>query len=355
MADLLPCIYCGERFDPTRGEGDHVLPSRLFGEFEGDGRFRGACTNCNNQFGRYEQVLSQSSQLGFYRRVINPNLGRRANRGGLLQRGAHGNPRPQTTAMMGNRRLLVATDPNDPTNITPVDHLSITATNGEVHHVRLFAGMTVDRLREDIEDLSIGEFKEVAMDCDPAVTDQLVSLIQQMFPDWRFEQRGDTEPGTYRLHSTTRFQFCGAYFQGLAKIAFHYYLVHNQNGFLGCEPEFAEIRSFIQNGGNPDSFFHSSGREFAVPYGPQPNGQVLCPADWCHVMAAMDDGGPVVVYMQLFVGPGAIPPPNFVTLGTPARCEVRARGAYGHVYRYDNHRHDRYAGAVIAADLFRLR
>src|SRR4051812_10061502 len=40
------CIYCSRFFNPLKGQGDHVLASGLFGEFEGDSTFRGICTRC---------------------------------------------------------------------------------------------------------------------------------------------------------------------------------------------------------------------------------------------------------------------------------------------------------------------
>ncbi len=53
------CIYCPKEFDPSRGEGDHILPAAL-GEFRGDVRFRGQCPSCNNVIGRFEQQVVQS-------------------------------------------------------------------------------------------------------------------------------------------------------------------------------------------------------------------------------------------------------------------------------------------------------
>src|SRR5438105_4823171 len=46
------CIYCPKEFDPSRGEGDHILPAAL-GEFQREVRFRGQCPSCNNTIGHF--------------------------------------------------------------------------------------------------------------------------------------------------------------------------------------------------------------------------------------------------------------------------------------------------------------
>lgn len=140
------CIYCGRFFNPTKGQGDHALTLRVFGEFQGDKTFRRACRRCNNAFGRNEQQLSQSGPLGFYRAIVRPNLGKRKRRGSYRQLGALGAPPPKCNMRFEDQSLIVKPSPQDPRDAEPLDQLVILDEGGNEHHIRLFKEMTVESL-----------------------------------------------------------------------------------------------------------------------------------------------------------------------------------------------------------------
>ena len=351
------CLYCPEEFDPKKGEGDHVLAARLFGEFEGDIRFRGVCTGCNNSFGRYEQLIAQSSPIGFYRRVVRPNLGRRSKRGSLVQKGVSGSKPPLFTAEFDGRTVLVHSDPNDPENLIPVDHLALQDVDGATHFIPLFAGMTAERLREQIARSGAKEMKEASFQCEPSQVDQVKSILAEVYPKAAITEEGQTVAGNYSLRARVKFQFSEQFFQGIAKIAFHYYLIHNRRGFSGYEDIFAQIRDFILTGGDPEQFFDNAEHRFAIPFGKtaREGEGVLCPAQWCHLITAIEDAGPIVVRVQLYVGPGAIPPPMHVTLGRlKSRIQLPV-GAFGHHYIYETGRTGRFAGRVTPVEMLRCQ
>jgi hypothetical protein len=138
------------------------------------------------------------------------------------------------------------------------------------------------------------------------------------------------------------------------KIAFHYYLVHNSRAIKGAEPAFDQLRTFIMDGeGEIDSFFRTSGPRFKLPFYRVGEGMV-CPKNWCHVLAAAEDKNSIVAYVQLYIGPGSLPDPHYVTLGTIGSRLVIPRQAFGHAFEVEK-RADKFAGRVVEVSMSRLR
>jgi len=343
------CIYCGTSFDPTRGEGDHVLPCALFGEFEGDVRFRGACVRCNNALGQNEQKLAQASPLGFFRWVVRPNRRRRKD-SGLVQKGAGGCDAPTFTAEYEHGPMLVRPTRDDPSKSTPVDQIVVSEKQGKHYCIPWFPGVGAERVRAEMDRRQIGEFETIRFEADSAHIDELRSVLAEIFPGWKTVQDYQMEPGTHLVHGRATFYFTTWYYQALAKIAFHYYLCHNLRGLRGDEPAFGPIRNFIQHGGEKDQFFQSSGRHVFAPFGQMAGGIITSPT-WIHLFAGHEVDRTIVVYMQLFVGPDHVSRPFYITLGTTnSRLFLPANtGLWGHMYEYDAERTDREAGRVTKA------
>lgn len=342
------CLYCGQCFEPTEGAGDHVLPSGLFGEFEGDSTFRGCCQRCNNHLGRHEQVLSQGSPLGWYRWHVKPNLHRRRKRGSLRPRGSKGASAPVFTMEHRGRTLLVNPSDENPTDVSCVNQLVIRDGEGRDHHVRVFPNMTKERLKSEIDRLSITTRKSIFVDCEQHLTDHVLELLRELHPAIQIVEQQGIGPCNRKVRGKAVFRFDVRYFQALAKIAFHYYLMHGRRGLSGHEELFAPVREFIRDGGDPEVFFHDSGKRFTLPFCKNEAGQVMVPDNWVHVLALNEHKGRIVVLLQFFVGPEAAPPPIYITLGSlrghPAL--PAAVGAKAHLYWIDQGRSDRFAGRV---------
>jgi hypothetical protein len=344
------CIYCGRFFNPRNGQGDHVLSARIFGEFEGDKRFRGQCPACNNAFGCHEQVLAQSSQIGFYRGLAMPNLGKRANRGGLTQKGAHGSPRPKLVMLGADSTVLVRPTADNPLDAHPVDHLILRDATGQEHHVELFAKMHPEQLQDQLRRRGLLSATPIGISSPWETRGDFQRLVTGVFPN--IKRIGDIrmDPGSYQFHGRAEFNFSISYWQALAKIAFHYYLPRNHRGFAGSEEAFRPIRHFIRHGGDPRDFFKRPDIPFIVPFGPDGPGTVHCPKNWCHLVAANDSGTGVFVYLQFFVGPGSVPPPTYVALGNSDSGLDRG-GVWGHLYQQDDDGKGRFAGSVAPVSI----
>jgi hypothetical protein len=172
----------------------------------------------------------------------------------------------------------------------------------------------------------------------------------------RLDELPPTEAGMHRAQGRIIFTVNDHYFRALVKIAFHYYLTRTRRGMRGDEPAFMVLRRFIIDGGHHENFFHRSRTTFAVPFGELPNGGAVTPSQWCHILAADETCEVVVVYVHLFVGPGCVSHPHYVTLGPLDSQIVLANGVWGHVYMYDRVQPPTgLAGRVIPATFTRLR
>ncbi|MEX2170641.1 MAG: hypothetical protein WD851_15100 [Pirellulales bacterium] len=346
------CIYCGRFFNPSRGEGDHILTSALFGEFSGEIRFRGDCQRCNNKFGVFEQILAQSTPFGYYRSLVNPSRRRRPT-SGLRQRGAKGSKAPRYLVRHHDHTELV--EPlDDPGTVKPGNVLTIHDEHGNEFYVRYFNGMTADALRAALARCGCKNPHRVYVHCDEHHGASLKRLAAEIFPTFRFEDRPDTESGTHLVPVRTTFEFSIDAFRALAKIGLHYYLVHNRRGYCGSEPEFRELRQFIARGGEPEKFFDRAGPPFAMPFGPTRFGTSTTPGTWCHIFAVHEVDKDIVVSMRFFAGPGSVGEHYQITLGTIQSRIICPAGAWGHVYEYVRDRNGRFTGRKLQATLSRL-
>jgi hypothetical protein len=266
------CIYCGKEFDPSRGEGDHILPAAL-GEFRGDVRFRGQCSHCNNLIGRFEQQVTQSGPEGFYRQIVCPASARLNKRGIGSQRGALGAPGPVHTANMGDYTALVEPSRENALDVFAVDQIVIRDEDGKDHPVRLYPGMSAAQLQDRIAKLNNAKINTIRLECDDANASDFLNLVKAVLPNLKVEAESVTEAGSRKIRGRATFNVKEPYFQALAKLAFHYYLVHSRRGYPGDESMFDEIRHFILNGGDVSRFceYTNKGR-FRPPIGELPSG-----------------------------------------------------------------------------------
>lgn len=119
------------------------------------------------------------------------------------------------------------------------------------------------------------------------------------------------EPGPHSFPGRVKFEITDASLRAVAKIGFHYFLVHNERGLRGDEAFFAPIRRFILDGeGNPGQFFPASGPQMALPFGPNE-----APLNWCHVLQAGEHGELLFANVLLFLGPRIRREPKRIRLG----------------------------------------
>jgi hypothetical protein len=351
---IVPCIYCGKDFDPRKGAGDHVLPVGLFGEFENDLAFRGICTACNNGFSILDQLLIQGSPLGFYRQLAQPNRGKRSCRGGGVPKGSSGAAKPKYTVDVGDWSLEVIPSANDPENVDVFDQVVVRLADGEQRHVMIYEGMNSSSFAKKLKDLLTFQVAEVGVFCELrsfAFVEEV--LVRPSFASVPITKIDPFPADTSGARINGEYRFNVKYFQALSKIAFHYYLTRNRRGYTGAEPIFSSIRDFIKFGGAEEVFFRKPVRAFFAPFGRTKRGTYLCPKDWCHVLAADETEGDIVVHLQLYIGPGYVPEPVYVTVGHSSI--VAPRCAWGNLFKVESRERGRYAGRVYEMNLIAVK
>ena len=84
-------------------------------------------------------------------------------------------------------------------------------------------------------------------------------------------------------------------------------------------------------------------------------GEVVTPQEWCHLLAADETSGSIVVFILLFAGPGCLRKPCYVTLGKLQTEVLVPDPVWGHTYIYDSKQtNGRYCGRVEPATIKRL-
>lgn len=349
------CIYCRVQFDSSKGQGDHVLSVQL-GEFRNDERFRKICPDCNSKIGRSEQQFLACGPEAFFRRLVNPKVPKKRQRGKSQIKAAMGVPGPESTIDHGDHRELVERSDDNPTNVYPIDHIVIHDDQENEFFVKLFSGMKKEHVEEQIRKVGVTNIRKVWFHFDETKGDEFEKILKEVFPSFAKHKLPFTEAGITPIDGRITFKVNDHYFRTIAKIAFHYYLIYSRRGYQGDETIFNPIRDFIMNGGDHESFFGQKGPKFAMPFGDLPSGGVITPDVWCHILSAYEEEECIIAYVQLFVGQGCIPQSYHIKLADIDNNIVVPEAVWAHVYLYDKtSSSDRYAGEVKEADLTRLR
>jgi hypothetical protein len=330
------CIYCSTIFEPTKGEGDHIIPAAL-GEFRNDTHFRGCCNGCNIHIGKSEQVLLHCGPEAFFRRVVNPALPSSRQRGRSYVKAAMGVPGLSHTIDRGDHAMKVCPSRDNAKIASGVDQLVIQDSEGGDHFFPLFPKMDADTLKGDILKAVPPPIPKAWLHChDPQHYEEFLALFRKMFPQAEHHSQPSTPVGMHPANARIRFTVNAHYWRSLAKIGFHYYLSQTRRGVRGDEPGFAVIRDFIINGGDMSRLFRQPKTQFVLPFGELAEGGIKTPTQWCHILAANETNNEVIAYVQLFIGPGCIPTPHYIVLGT-LNSDVVGLSSFiqAHVYLYD--------------------
>src|SRR5216683_731783 len=306
------CIYCRTAVNVSQGEGDHVIPAAL-GRFDDEFIFRRICRTCNSMIGRCEEQLLRCAPEAFVRRIVQPTVKR--NKRGKGWAGANGMPPPKFTINRGDHQELVNASTDDPRNAEAIDQLVVVDQKKGEQYIRLVPGMTATQLRARIAALGIAPSGNIYLHCDEGVCQYYTALLKEVYPDFPLREREGNDPGVHQVRGGASFTFHNDYWRAIAKIGFHYYLVNSRRGFHGDEPEFADIRRFIIEGGDYEAFFTNPVAKFALPFGELPDGRAILPEDWAHVLAADESGQAAVAMVSLFMGPERLGPTRHINLG----------------------------------------
>ena len=349
MARTEECIYCGRPVDPSKGDGDHVIPARL-GKFRNGFRFRRLCVACNGRIGRCEAQLLRCGPERLFRDMVVASTSRSRGRSSSWKVGAGGMPPPTMYLdQPGYGLLLAQKSRSEGDALELVDQLAIEDGSGERHHIRLFPTMTVEALKERVGASQLGEDVTMLLNCSEQEEARYLKLVESAFGG-NVTHDSTMLKGRHTARARFKFVYGEPYWRALAKIAFHYYLCQTTR-VRGNEEGFAAIRDFITDGGDRGAFFQPGLRflDDGLP-------SVAVPTRWVHVLAALEASGVVRAYVCLFWGPKRRRRGHYLVLGRLDSPLIVPHAIWTHVYHYDDQPGPRgKVGEVIAERPFRLR
>jgi hypothetical protein len=332
------CIYCGAPVDLSAGQGDHVIPDR-WGEFREAPTFRGICKKCHGEIDKSIEQLIRCGPESLLSQIVGPQSKRSRRRSKGIETGAHGAPPPKSTISHGDHYAIVERT-SDPATVEAVDQLVVTDLAGNERQIKLVPDLRPEQLQARLQEIGVSELVNARLQCDDKNWDCYRAMIESLWPHLQITELPSLDAGIHRLPGRITFTITDRYFRAVAKVAFHYYLLHTLRGFTGHEDNFAELRDFILNGGDPSHFFMTTPR---LPFA-----NVERTSQWSHVLMVNESTSPIIAYVHFFSGPAWSRPPYYVRLG-PLTHDLLVRSyAWGHRFVYDNtcSSSGRYAGFV---------
>ena len=305
--------------------GDHVIPSAM-GEFRGAAQFLRICRSCNSRIGAFEQELIQTSPEGYLSKSFPPLSKRAAKR----SRGAKS--RAMFFVKEGDHLQLVRPVTGSMDDASPLDQVVILDQNGNQDVVRLYPEMTISGFQKKLGSLKLGALKSARLHCNENHHAQYLELLRGIWPNFNASEGESTPAGRHIRDGTIEFTVTNNCFRAIAQIAFHYWLLHSSRRFTGSELLFSGIRSYILGDGGMEHHFRPPSRRFEPGFGQLEGGGTILPSEWCHVLAADESEGSIVVCIRLFCGPSNLPKPYYVTIADIHRNLILRPGVFAHMY-----------------------
>jgi hypothetical protein len=265
-------------------------------------------------------------------------------------------PPPTFTVTHDDHQELVRPSEQNPEDVTPIDQLVIVDAEKGEFHLELSPQMTTAQLRKRIEQSGYKPSERTFLHADDATWPHYVAMMRELWPNVSIEERSGRDCGMHRIAGLASFRFHTDYYRAIAKIGFHYYLLHTRRGIQGTEPEFAVIRDFIRNGGDHKPLFEAPGARFALPFGEVLDGRAVLPGVWTHIVAADETARAAVAMVTLFMGPRRLAPVYHIRLATFASPIIVPDARFTHAYLYGaTESSGTHAGRVEAVSSTRLR
>lgn len=321
----ITCIYCGKPCNP-RGAGDHVIPAAL-GEFLADTHFRHVCVGCNSKIGGAEQQLLQCGPEAVERLAMSIKRRRRreGKRPALI--GARGMPAPSTVVETPRGPRFV--ELIDARACTPIEEVIVKDENDEWHRIRLVPKMNSQALRRKVRELAVKQIRMCSLFASAANFDYYLGLFKEAWPESETTTYEQEPVGVQPVEAKTTFTVSVDYFQSIAKIAFHHYLVFSSSA-VGNEPEFEPIRRFIVDGGDRKQFVVTRPR-FAVAVW-----KGHSHPHYSHYVAYDESGDCVNALVWLFVKDDPATVPYYLQWAKRRTPLILPRPRCAHEYRYES-------------------
>lgn len=320
------CIYCHNDFDPTKGQGDHIIPAMLTDSLME--RFRGACSECNNRIGASEAQLIRCGPEAIAMRISDPPRRREQSKAWI---GAMGAPAPRMTGKYAGVHFVIRPNNGDPSDPEPQETIAYVDDNGALlGAVEVSPKMSSQSVRAKLDSIGAVDPAKLQFHILQRNSEWMEGVLAELFPGKALKDKPTIEAGEeYTIEGKIDYVFNDHYYRAIAKVAFHYFLVYSRLGAKGDEPEFEALREFIKTGKNGSQHFKGT-RNSPVYFGSPYGGQHGC-SNWFHTLAADCTQDWIVVYLHLFVGPpDHMAQPHYVLLGR-APAVARMPNPFAHI------------------------
>jgi hypothetical protein len=309
------------------------------------------CRPCNNSFTQLEEQFCRSSPEAFFRQML-----------GIRGRKSHVTISPFLRGSAGTQPLVMKGKlPGEDfeilwqlnkgsKNIDYVTQIVLFIDERNTHIILIPDDMKDpaqlrERIKEAGQRLGVERFKEARIFAPESETERIKHLLSGLKFDSDVDWSRSPEKG--KIETETVSTVTANYFRALAKIGFHYFLKQMPH-FRGSEPAFANIRSFIKQGGLADveCFISLTSRQISSELT-----KGYRPENYCHLLLTGVNYHSFLTKLQFFLGPEYLPPVYLVYLGdNPSLIQHREAHTHAFVY-YENGSQDGYDGYITEGTL----
>jgi hypothetical protein len=339
MLNQKTCIYCGR--SDIKFCRSHVLPRGL-GSFQYQPTLQErVCSECDTEIGKSEDRFIHNGIAPFFRNKV-----------GIKGRSAfnrkHFGKRPiEAKAVDPITKYEILTEPSeDGRNYQSLPQMVLDDLNGHHARITLFGkgDITADVLKKEIHQTGlIGKLKVTCFGISKEQEDHIMFLlgITEVVTD-----NGEEGISMLPAKVTAELTCDKHYFQAIAKIGLHYYLMVEQTYHNGSESILGPVRRFIRYGaGDIESFVKQQRGHLTAD-----TAKGLRPKFYSHFFVGHINNNEIIVNLQFFVGPDCYPAYYRVQLAiNPFGIAIHPI-SFGHHYVYwdpeERHKHPGFHGVV---------
>ncbi len=332
MAQEESCIYCqrlGVEFCRA-----HILPRSLGGFQNQPTLLDKVCAECDSAIGQYEDQFVHCGIAAFMR----PRIGLRGR--SSFRRGHVGHKAIEartTDPITGYEILIEPTEEVQPTNELPqckaLPQLVVEDTDGKTGIVPLFTdddlkAVSSESLKDDINKTGLsGRLKITPFGLTSEQEEYVFSLLKIEETEVTGEHG---EPQIIPVKSRAKVTCDERYFQAVAKIAFHYYLISEDCLHIGYELPFDQVRRFIRYGKGDVGEFIQQKRGFLT----RETQLGWRPKYYGHILVASVNMQAINIKLKFFFGPDCDPTYYDVLLCKNPFSIILEPYSFGHIYAY---------------------
>lgn len=325
------CVYC-DAVNPKWAKA-HVVP-RLMGTFKNQPTLlKRVCAVCDKEIGKCEALLAKCTIEAVILKHIGI-VGRHKDKSSPpFRRGHSGYPPIRMTTVLPGYEKEVRVEPiGDSKNVDILPQLILIDAQGNREELAInnpdCISLTVLSLL--VKKCSEGNIKELEV---IGISNEQFILIKHVFRKTgiTFDPADDAKIPPLQAQVLVKgcVTYDTRYFRAVAKIAFHYFLLHSKL-FDGSESEFEMIRRFIRYGEGGECDFLEKNNQ---PIAQDPSGKDR-PPYYGHVLRTEITSKSIAVCVQLFIGHDYKPEWYRVLLSQKKRVIFLQTEEFGHYYKY---------------------